>query len=216
MSKIDNLIIYRLGMINESAVFDRYLKIPDPGPNVDGSLSVGLVESVQSGEHQKPPIEHHDHIGEVQRNFSILVEPGNNIYAVSLDPDIKCIFGPNAPPIGIFSADYYKDIVTEITSRSQEVLTFRIDYSHALAGLRGAIGEFWTDQDHSDEDGHHHPKSAQEVRNFAIPFFFNLYDKETNIPIWVLNNHDNSGHSRLKPRWHGKVHPNSNAYLIFE
>lgn len=216
MDKIDNLIIYQLSMDNETAVFKRYKKIPNPETAVISNVSADLINNAQAGETDKPPIEHHDHISEIQRNFSILVEPGNNMYLVGLDSEIECTFGPNALPIGIFSADFYKDMVTDITKQSEELLTFKINYDPTLARLREAMGTFWVDHDHAHQDDDHHPTSLQEVRNFAIPFFFNLYDKKTQVPIWVLNNHENSDHGGPKPLWHGKIHPNANAYLVFE
>ena len=220
MHEIDNIIFYRLSMNEENAVFDKYLKIPAPAHDAEAlrTMAGDFIGDPQNGGNTKPPIEHHEHISKVQRDFSILVEPGNNMYIIGLDSIIDCKFGPNSPPIGLFSADYYRNIVTDITLQSDGLLSFVIDYDKSITGLRGAMVEFWSvrELDKKRHDDGPHPMSPEEIKNFAIPFFFNLYDKATGIPIWVLNDHDNSDHHVVKPLWHGKVHPNLNAYLVFE
>lgn len=221
MHNIDNIIFYRLAMDEENAVFDKYLKIPAPAHDAEALTTMAgefMSDTQNSGAAKPPPIEHHEHISKVQRDFSILVKPGNNLYVIGLATGIECKFGPNAPPIGIFSADYYRDMVTDITMLSDGLLTFMIDYDKSITGLRRAMAEFWQVRqlDKKRDDGNPHSMSPDEMKIFAIPFFYNLYDKDTGIPIWVLNNHDNTDHHVVKPLWHGKVHPNLNAYLVFE
>jgi hypothetical protein len=240
MTAFETIIFHNLSMNKkEMMIFDKY-QIEEY--DMEDDFCNKVYGKGNSWGTNPPALLKHDHIDVSQRNFSILLRPGNNYYAVFLDPKIQCQFGNGEFPVGIFSARFYRGLgliqdvklwkkgvdkpltesevlkISDLTTlRGYDLLTFRVHYEETFTALTAIKHEALHkkaeahDEVLGDGDGHH----DEDEHRFAIPFYFNLYDVDSGVPIWVLNNHEHDDRA-LKARWHGKVHPNSNAFLIIE
>ena len=239
MAVFENFIMYNLSMNStEQLCFDGYERVQS---GINNETNLSQLFSADDGKwgFNPPAFLRHDHIRSNQRAFSVLLMPGTNLYAIRLDPKLKCQFGEKSSPIRLFSEAFYDGVITDITLwnaagdqirdfsgtkneqlKDYNVVTFKVDHAAALELQKNAFGKFLNTKQinghdvertkHGQIGGH-----AEEDRVFAIPFYFNLYDIESQVPIWVLNDHEIDGDA-FKGFWHGKAHPNSNSFLIFE
>jgi hypothetical protein len=234
---INRIVVYQLSADqNENLCFDfrsRIDNVNEDDSNAAFRRVLGVSLPQNGSVVSSPP--GHGHLHKTQRRFSIKVDDGITFYAIKLKSSLGCYFGHNEVPIGIFSHNFYKDMIYDIAlrdgangkitdfSKTQRLpikdfdwLTFEVNQPavmHSLAAAEEAQSRAHAriHPDHSDKG-----KGQSNVASVkpAIPFYFNLYDKDTDQPIWVLNNHRAGPHAP-SARWHGKVHPNSNGFLLF-
>jgi hypothetical protein len=245
MVNIDNIVLYELDTNKyDNLYYSKYLKkAVNTGDDVSKILKKYVVDDSMDAGGNPPAAIKHWHIHETQRIFSLLIEPGNNIYAIRLSDRLTDYlyiqFGYGTPPITLFSPDFSYEFINDCELRNKKNhsvtdfinktdkgldgfnwLIFRIDRKSVIERLEAAakLAKDKYDKNKYDDDHKHdsgRDRSAKEIGQFAIPFYFNLYDKSAGIPIWVLNDHEHWPNP-IKAAFHGGAHPNSNGFLMLE
>jgi hypothetical protein len=245
MININNIILYQLDTNKyDNLYYNKYLKkIINNGENASNILEKFIEDDSMAAGGNPPAAIKHWHIHETQRMFSLLIEPGNNIYVIRLSDkltdDLHIQFGYGVSPITLFSPGFSHEFINDCQLRNNKNCTvtdfinksdkgldgfnwviFRIDRESVIDRLEAAakLAKDKHDKDKYDDDHKHdsgHDRSTKEIGQFAIPFYFNLYDKYAGIPIWVLNDHEHWPNP-IKPKFHGGAHPNSNGFLMLE
>jgi hypothetical protein len=164
-----------------------------------------------------------------------LIESGNNIYAIRLSENLNCQFGYGTSPITLFSPGFSGEFIKSCELRNNEndsVIDFRresklsldgfnwlifaIDRASVIKTLEAAAKLAKQQGSHSHKHDSDRDRSEEVTDRFAIPFYFNLYQKPVGIPIWVLNDHEHSPMATNPIMFHGGAHPNSNGFLMLE
>lgn len=162
-------------------------------------------------------------------------------YVIAFDPLVQTVFGPGGAPITLLppslSKDYladvglvYLDASGEPAFKAANDITDKYSDLPANAALiftcdRAGLVQAWKDA----FKGHAHPPQL------AIPFYLNLYDSESKLPVWASkvppHDHDESEtannfetHGGIHPAvknskpgitTHGGIHPSSNVQVLF-
>lgn len=221
-------------------IYERYACID--ALEIQGKGLSELFDMVKGDWGSNPPaFLKHDHIPEHQRAFSILLRPGNNLYAIRLDPKIDCQFGDMSSPIRLFSEHFFNEFVTDVALHNSNgdtitdfmnpdndlsvledfhTVTFRVnlvppahDPEPPIGGNTVSNAILSSDGDGGDDhDGDHdHDHDHDADFTLALPFHFNLYDSKLKVPIWVADAFS-SDPGYKNLKWHGKVHPSLKAF----
>ena len=175
--------------------------------------------------------------------MSIQLIEGKTTYVIAFDSETQTVFGPSDQPITLLppsmSTKYLSNVglvFPDANGAPDFTATIRADFDKLPAGAalmftcnRETLELAWKDA----FNGHDH------VVPLAMPFFLNLYDTETELPVWASDRHlhlrgagkaasnfktqgeINSGHQEAsggdKPgvRTHGGIHPSSDVQLLY-
>ena len=193
----------------ESAAFTKHKK-ETPGPSDD---VLKLIEAHAKG-HGKPdvgPWPNHKY-----SQLSVEATEGRNLYLIAIDPQARTKFGPGPSPIQIMPPGFGTGLIEEIALIyvDSNGLVLRMEATDIPTDITlvpdNAMLSFVCDRAKLVDEwkrvvgGTGHGSSPMR-----IPFFLNLWDTETNLPVWTYGVEAHAEHHEDHPHivTHGGIHP---------
>jgi hypothetical protein len=233
------IIYYEIGKGNgdRPAVLGFCRQIPKSGEDYRDLLNRQVLAQRLPGSDPRPTRIPYP-FGDDPQDMSIVIEQGDNVYVVRhiSDPHSpffgRAKFGPVIPPLTLtgVSPDISARILTEQKLLAPDLSgasVLEIDTATMPNDIKNIPDNSWAVFRTNPElcrdvlvgiYGGHIPD------NFRIPFAYNLYDSQYNVPVWVLDthhhdhpdhDHDETGSSPMNKAiaTHGGYHPPDKASL---
>jgi hypothetical protein len=165
------------------------------------------------GYHLKGHGQHGQYPNQQHTELSIRLVEGKTTYVISFGNDMQTVFGPGNPPITLlppsFSTEYLSNVglVFPGASGAPDFTTsIPADFDKLPAG---AALMFTCDRLPLELAWKNAFKDHGRAVPLAMPFFLNLYDAKSQLPVWSsdMHLHMQSGEAASHVETHGGIHP---------
>lgn len=204
-------------------------------PTSQGQPATHIVTDLAKGNTKPAPGKWPNH---KHSELSVEAEAGLAVYMIELDSSTRARFGPGAYPIQLLpltlTGSLLRDVGLLYTTPAGELVFVEADDIAAQYGSipANAILTFSCDRKDLENAWTQIVINAGHAgKDIEIPFFLNLYDTKTGLPVWTYGNwhpvhtidHDD-GHShdggrncddKSDVRIHGGIHPSSAVQLLY-
>lgn len=143
-------------------------------------------------------------------------------YVIELHPSTRAAFGPGPHPIMILPMMLGRELLSDIAlvykdSKGDTVRMTQNNIPHEYSEVpknaalsfrcnRSKMRAAWSAN--VNNAGHHD-------HNIRIPFFLNLFDKNTGKPVWTYGEDYHKPGGPKKDRFHGGIHPQTVAQFFY-